>query len=206
MQDMRRAAMSGNQLDARKAKAARNAFERGLDNLAAFGSAAHNIGGFVNNSNVQVSAGTGAAWSTSNPLVQLADLNKLVADAIIGSGETITFDTVLLPLRQYLLASQTFLDTQNPRTVLESFQAANPFVTLVAPWNVLDGAGVGAKDRLVCYSRSEEVCGLVIPQEFEVLAPQPKGFAFRMFGFGRTAGSVIFRPVGVRYMDLLATA
>jgi len=201
VQDMYRAAFTGVPLEARKGQAARRRVETEIDDIAATGNAAHNIQGFINNSNVEISASTGAVWTT-NPTVMLADLNKLVADAITAAQETVTFDTVLMPLAQYLLASQTLVDTQNPQTVLSAFKNANPQITLIDSWNVLDGAGESAKDRLVCYSRSPENVGLVIPLEFELRPPQAVNLAFKIIGHARTAGSVIYRPVSVRYMDL----
>jgi len=140
VQDMYRAAFTGVPLEARKGQAARRRVETEIDDIAATGNAAHNIQGFINNSNVEISASTGAVWTT-NPTVMLADLNKLVADAITAAQETVTFDTVLMPLAQYLLASQTLVDTQNPQTVLSAFKNANPQITLIDSWNVLDGAG-----------------------------------------------------------------
>jgi len=201
IQDMYRAAFTGVPLEARKAQACRKSVELKIDSIAATGKASHNIEGFVNNSNVQISASTGAVWTT-NPTVMLADLNKLVADAVTAAQETVVFDTVLMPLAQYLLASQTLVDTQNPQTVLSAFLNANPSITLVDSWNVLDGAGASGKDRLVCYSRSSENVGLVIPLEFSLRPPQANNLAFKIVGHARTAGSVIYCPIACRYMDL----
>lgn len=202
IQDLRRAAFSGVPLDARKAKAARNAYERGLDNLAAVGSSAHNIGGFVAASGVEISALAAAgAWSTKTGVEMLADLNKLVNEYIVNNKETIMPDTLLLPTAQYLLMSQTQMDTQNSRTLLEAFKASNPSVNMVEPWNVFDGSGVGPSDRAVLYRRDPEIVELVIPQEFEVFAPEPRNLAFIVNCHGRTAGTCIYRPLGIRYID-----
>lgn len=201
IQDLRRAAFSGQPLEARKAKAARNAWERGLDSLAARGSAAHNIGGFINATGVEITAAVGAVWAGLDSSLILADVNKLVSEAIVNSKETITFNTLLLPTVQYLKISQTQMDTTSSRTVLEAIKASNPTITEIAPWNVLDGAGDSGKDRGILYAKSEEYMGLVIPQEFEVVGPQPKNLAFRMLGHGRTGGVAVFRPLGMRYID-----
>lgn len=201
IQDLRRAAFSGVPLDARKAKAARNAYERGLDNLAATGSAAHNIGGFVAATGIEISAAIGAVWSGKTGTEVLADLNKLVNDFITNNRETILPDTLLLPTAQYLKLSQTQMDTANNRTALEAFKASNPSVNMVEPWNVFDGAGDSGKDRAVLYRRDPEILEMVIPQEFEVFAPEPRNLAFVVNCHGRTAGTCIYRPLGIRYMD-----
>ena len=202
IQDLRRAAFSGVPLDARKAKAARNAYERGLDGLAATGSAAHNIGGFVAAAGVEISTLAAAgAWSAKTSVQILADLNKLVNEFITNSKETIMPDSLLLPTAQFLTLSQTQMDTTSSRTVLEAFRASNPSVNLIEPWNVFDGAGVGPSDRMVLYRRDPEILEMVIPQEFEVFAPEPRNLAFVVNCHGRTAGTCIYRPLGVRYMD-----
>lgn len=201
IQDLRRAAFSGVPLDARKAKAARNAYERGLDGLAATGSAAHNIGGFVAATGIEISAAIGAVWSGKTGAEVLADLNKLVNDYITNNKETIMPDTLLLPTSQYLKMTQTQMDTANSRTVMEAFKASNPSVNMVEPWNVFDAAGDSGKDRAVLYRRDPEIVELVIPQEFEVFAPEPRNLAFVVNCHGRTAGTCIYRPLGIRYMD-----
>jgi hypothetical protein len=202
IQDLRRAAFSGVPLDARKAKAARNAYERGLDALAARGNAAANIGGFVNAANVSISTPAAAGvWSGKTGPQILADLNKLVNEYIVANKETILPDTLLLPTAQYLTLTQTQMDTQNSRTVLEAFRASNPMVTMVDSWNVFDLAGAGPSDRIVLYKRDPEILELVIPQEFEVFAPEPRNLAFIVNCHGRTAGTCIYRPLGIRYMD-----
>lgn len=202
IQDLRRAAFSGVPLDARKAKAARNAYERGLDALAARGSAAHNIGGFINASNVVISTLAAAGtWSTKTAAEILADLNKLVSDYVVANRETIMPDTLLVPTDQYLRMTQTQMSADNSRTVLEAFRASNPSITLVDSWNVLDTAGAGATDRIALYKRDPEILELVNPQEFEVFAPEPRNLAFIVNCHGRTAGTCIYRPLGIRYMD-----
>lgn len=202
VQDMYRAAYSGVPLDAMRARRQRIAIEREIDTIAGVGKASHGIKGFVNNTDVQTSSSTAGAWSASTPLAMLADLNKLVSDAISALGGENPFDTVLLPTDQFLLASQTPLSPELGLSVIEVFKKNNPFITLVTDWNALNAAGGSGKDRLMVYSRSNESVGLVIPLEFDVQPPQPHNLAFKNFAYARTAGAVIFVPMHCRYLDI----
>ena len=203
IQDMRRAAFAGVPLDARKAMAARKAFERGIDNLAASGSTQDNITGFLRSSVVGVTTPVGGVWSGLTAVEILADLNKLVSEMVIASKEAYLPDTVLLPTAQHILISQKRMSTDSDDTVLTAFLKANPFVRTVASWNKLATATDAGAARGVAFKRDPEIMELVIPEEFEVLPPQPKNYAFNVLAHGRTAGCAIYRPLGIRYIDTI---
>ncbi len=207
IQDIRRAAFSGRPLVARKAIAARRIWERKLDEIAAIGAPEAAIAtGALNNASVAIealaSAGTwGSAGKLADPSLVLDDMNALTKALVTGSQEHYFATRVLVPLDQFMQISQSRMTAENPETVREAFLRANPTVTSVDPWNKLAGAGVGPSDRIMAYMQDPEVIELVIPQEFEVLPPQPKNLAFQVLAHGRTAGTAINRPLGVVYMD-----
>lgn len=203
IQDIRRAAFAGQPLSARKATEARAAFERKVDSIAAFGAPDHGIAdGFLNNGNVAIQALAAAGvWSGKTPTQVLADLNLLVKAVFVDSKEKHRPDTVLLPTLQFMQVSQTRMSTDQGETILEAFLRANPFVQRVDSWNLLDGAGAGSSDRAVAFASNVDVAELVNPQEFEVFPPQPKNLAFSVACHGRTAGCVVARPLGAKYMD-----
>lgn len=203
IQDIRRAAFSGQPLTARKALAARRLWERKLDAVAALGDADSGIGeGCLNNSSVGIEPLAAAgAWSSKTAQAILDDLNALMLSMVVTSKELYQPNSLLLPTAQFMKISQTRMATDTSETVLEAFMRANPFIRSVDSWNLLSGAGVGSLDRAMAYVRDPEVLELQIPQEFEVLPPQPKNFAFSVLCHGRTAGTAVFRPLGLRYMD-----
>ena len=197
------AAFSGKPLSARKATAARRLWERKLDEIAALGAAAAGIpSGAINNSDVAITALAAAGvWSGKTAQQILDDLNALAKSVVVDSKENFMADSLLLPLDQYILISQLRFSVDNSETVLEAFLRANPMISSVEPWNVLAGAGAGSTDRALLYMRSPEVLELVIPQEFEVLPPQPKNLAFNVLCHGRTAGTCVYEPLAMKYMD-----
>ena len=203
LQDVRRAAFSGQPLPARKAVAARRAFERKLDDIAASGAADDGIAsGAVNNANVSITALAAAGvWSGKTGAQIVADLNDLVKSVVVDSKEAYMADTVLMPLDQYMLISQTEYATGYPATILETFLRNNPSIQRVEPWEKLDQAGAASADRVMAFMSDPEIIEHVIPQEFEVLPPEARGLGWRVACHGRTAGIAVHRPLGVKYLD-----
>lgn len=211
IQDMRRAAFSGKPLSARKALAARRVFERGLDEIAAFGAPDDGIpNGLLNKpvgsgtGQIRGTAVTAANWldATADPDKMVSDLNKAVQEMIQDSEETQTPNLLLVPTAIYLRMAHLRMSKDNSETVLEAFLRANPYVSEVQPWNLLrgvDGAS-GNNSRGLLMNRDPDVLELVIPQEFEVLPPQARNYAFKVLCHGRTAGTVVYRPLGLRYL------
>lgn len=202
LQDIRAAAFSGQPLSARKAIAARRAFERKLDEIAAVGAPDFGIAsGLLNNSSVNIaSLAAAGAWSTKAGSAMLDDLNALVTEQVTQSKGLYRGSLVLLPISQYLLASQTYMSTDNTESVLTTFQRLNAGIR-VDWWDKLDGAGAGPSDRAVLFEQSPDVLELQIPQEFEVLPPQAHNYGFKTLCHGRTAGTAVYRPLGITYMD-----
>lgn len=210
LQDIRRAAFSGKPLSARKASAARRAWERGLDSVAALGAPDDGIPDGICNKTVGTSDGqirgnavTAAAWkdATLDPDQMVADLNAGVQDMIEASDEAHTPNLLLLSLANFLRLSQTRMSTENSETALEAFLRSNPFIEEVASWNKLkevDGAGDNTRGLLL--ERSPDVVELVISQEYEVLSPQPHNYGFRVLAHGRTGGVDLHRPLGLHYL------
>lgn len=211
IQDLRRAAMSGNQLDLRRARAARRAVERKVDDIAATGDAKGKLKGFLNHPNVSVltaaNDGTSTRWvqGRATPktaaLIQ-ADMHNVVNTVRSVSKEVHTANTLLLPSYEFGYLSQTPVGSDNQATVLRSFLANNPFISNIESWYKLDTAdAAGTGPRMVAYDRSPEVLELVIPQEFEQLPPQARNLAFVVPCHARVGGVVVYYPLGLIYMD-----
>jgi len=212
IQDMRRAALSGQPLTARKAIAARRVWERGLDDIAATGAPQDGIANGLLNKTIGTSAGqirgttmTAASWAdaTSTGDTMVADLNLAVQEMIEDSAELYTPNHLLLTTSLFLRLSHKRMSTDTSETALEAFLRTNPWIEDVQPWNLLkavDGAS-GNNSRGLLYRKSPEVVELVVPQEFEILPPQVRNYAFRVLAHGRTAGTVVYRPLGLRYLS-----
>jgi hypothetical protein len=210
IQDLRRAAFSGQPLSARKAIAARRIWERGLDDIAALGAPADGIANGILNKTVGSGAGqirgtavTAAAWkdATLDADQMVKDLNAGVQGLIEDSSETQTPSLLVLSTANYLRFAHTRMSADNSESALEAFLRANPWIEDVQPWNLLKGIdGAGDNTRGMLLQKDPDVVELVIPQEFEVLPPQARNYAFKVLAHGRTAGAVVYRPLGLRYL------
>jgi hypothetical protein len=214
--DMRRAAMSGRDLIGRKFAALRRTGEQALDRIAAFGLPSAGIATGLLNKVVGTSAGqirgtamTAASWdATPDAIGMVTNLNQAVTEFVSDSKETRTPDTLVLPIVSFLRLSQTYTTDGSPQSALQRFLESNGFVRKVVPWNLLsavDGGGAN-QSRGLLMNYDADVCSLVVPQEFRMLPIQPENFAFKGLATFRTAGTCVYRPLGLRYLTGLPTA
>jgi len=211
IQDLRRSAMSGSQLEMRKARAARRGIELRIDDIAATGYAAGQMKGFINHPNVSISAavsdGTSARWvGGRSPPKAPADIKQDMYNAVVAvwdaTLQTFSADSIVLSTTEYGHISQTENSPLSDRTILQSFLQNNLSVRMVDFWyklNTADAAGTGP--RMVVYKKDPEVLELVIPQDFEQFPPQAKNLSFVVPCHARCGGVVIRYPLAMVYMD-----
>lgn len=221
IQDLR-AAMSvqygtGAQLDQIFADTARLAHEMFIDDVAAYGSAARGIDGFVTHSaipTVTVSAG-GGAWTTTlatvsdaNNAIIVADLNKLtqsVEQATLGIRKP---DTLILPLSvKPRVMAPSAISQFNPGSVIELWLKQQDTIKNVFFWSKLDAAQSDGNltantARAMVYKRDPSVVGLVIPQLFEQFPPQARGMAFKVPCHSRIGGIKLPYPLACAKMNV----
>ncbi len=214
VQDLRRAAMSGNSLEGRRGKAARRAIELKIDSIAAVGDAGAKLKGFLNHPNVSIYSaltdGTSARWcqgrgsgvAPKSPNRIQADMHTVVNNIRSTTKEIHSPDTMLLPSFEFGHVMQTPVASDNQTTILRSFLANSPYITNVDSWHKLDAAdAAGTGPRLVAYQRTSEVLELEIPQDFEQFPPQAQNLAYVVPCHARVGGVIIYYPLAVAYMD-----
>lgn len=207
IQEIRSAQMANLNLDARKAEAARRAFEEAVERIARSGNAETGLKGFLNHANVPrgdaaAGASTDTEWSEKTPAEIVADISAAVAkiredtDAV-ESGPFV----LLLPDAQYTLIATTQNSAASDVTILEFVLKSNPWIEEIVPWYALKGAGTGGTDRMILYTRNPSKLTLEIPQDFEQLEVQEKGLEFEVPCHGRIGGVIVYRPFSIRYVD-----
>jgi hypothetical protein len=195
VEDLRRSAFAGTQLDSRLARSARNAIEFELDELAAFGHKESNLLGFLNNPFVPIEQGKpwfGTQNKTSRQIMD--DLAELVTKMVETTNELHAPDTILLPIKHFAYIAQTPVSDKSETTILKAFLANSPYITGIDSWQKLNG-------RAVAYKRSPEILELEIPQEFEQFPPQPRNMEFVINCHAKFAGVTIYYPKAVRYLE-----
>ncbi len=207
VQDMRRIAFmapqGGGNLDVKRAAAARRAIEAAIDDIAAVGNPDAGFDGFVNNSNVPVFAAPTGNWTTTASASQIiADLNAFVQKVITQTNQVEIPDTILLPIAEFQVVTQTAYSTLADRTVATWFLINNPYIQDIDQWYKLNNQNAAKTGgRSVCYRRDEEVVTLEIPQEFEQFSPQLEGMEYNVPCHARIGGVAFYYPLAACYMD-----
>jgi hypothetical protein len=210
IQELRSAAMMGLAIDARKAKTVRDVMERKLDSLICQGDAQVSMTGLANNAGVSLAAGLTGSWA--NPATTTDNIQKdweKIAQTVFnatlgihGNPENGSQLTVAVAPAQYSALAARRIDGYNMMTMLEYIKAHNPFIKQILPWARLatqDAAGTGP--RVIAFHQDPDVVETVIPQDFEMLAPQPKSLGYSVPCHMRWGGVVIRRPKAIVYAD-----
>lgn len=204
IQDLRRSALSGMQLDTARASAARRAIESAMDEILAFGLPEAGLPGFLTNPNVPVVSLPTGAWAggvTTHAQV-LADLHYLVKTVVTNTKTIYIPDTMLLDVASFQFLAGTTIGADLNATLLQAFLRTNPHIKNIDMWEKLDTADAARTGpRIVVYLRDPEVVEGEIPQEFEQFPPQPRMLAFDVPCHGRVGGTVIRHPLSMAYAD-----
>jgi hypothetical protein len=208
IQDLRAAALMGQNIDERLANQARKVMERTFDNLLAIGSATHGMTGFANNANVPVdpSATTGG-WDTASSDVIQADLEVMareVFDTTKGAHGDPDVDggvTLVLPSTAFSLIAGKRLDEFHDTTILEWAKSKLTFIKEITSWGRLDTAGASSATRAVAFAKDPDVVSGILPQDFEQMPPQPRGLGFQVSCHMRFGGVVWRYPLAGAYFD-----
>ncbi len=201
--DLAAAAFSGVPLDTKKQEAARKAWERQLDEIAATGETSTGIKGITNHANIQaVSAAEAGLWSAKTSIQIHADVIKMFR-AIVSTTKGVVTPTVLaLDVDHDALISVKSWSADNSSnvTVKDFLLKAMPGLRIIQ-WARLDVADAGGDGpRIVMFGDDRDVCEFVI-NDMTMLAPQVSGLGIEIPMYGRTAGIVASQPKGVAYMD-----
>jgi hypothetical protein len=212
--EIRAAAARGVPLDETTVMAATSAIERTMDRLLAFGDSESGFTGLVNDAGIATDNMVSLTGSWTDPADWLTNLNKLVAEtrarlkqaSQLPNGDLVpAFDRfqVLLPTEQYAQIKQNPYSDMSPLSVLQVFLDNNSeWVSGVAEWSALDGAGATEKDRAICYPLTPMALGAAIGREFTPEAPQPEGLRINVPCSASCGGTVIRYPVAFSYMDI----
>lgn len=208
IQELRAGAKVGRPIDQSKAVAAERAVAAEIDRVAALGDEASGLIGLLNQPNaldftVPVGKGSSAdtTWKTKTPQEILADMYGIESYAYTITKEVETSDTLLLPPAQYQLVATTNFSEKSELTILEVFLRNAQHVKAVDQWHRLEGIGDGGSDRMVAYRRSLDAVRLILPIDFEMLPPEPRGLESVVPCHARVGGVVSPYPLSICYGD-----
>jgi hypothetical protein len=203
-QEIRRSRMAGRSLDARRAKAAKRAYDEKIESIAWSGDTAHNLSGFITYPGITQyvvpngSAGT-ATWVSKTPDEIVKDIKGLllaVTDTTNGIEQP---DTLLVPYEQYMDISTRRMTDGDSKTVLSFIKDNFPMLKNFEWLTQLKGAGTGGTDQMMCYPKSPDTLTLEIPMPYSQLPPQVKGLGFEILTEGRCGGLIVYYPLAISY-------
>jgi hypothetical protein len=208
--EIRRAMYAGFDLEQRRARAARQAIDQRIDQIAWFGDANYNIQGFIDYPGiteyiVPVGAAGDTTWATKTADEILADLNGIYDAIYVSTAGKEMPDTILLPIQQNQLIRNTRIGTASDTTIYEFFTRNHPGVTIEELVELNDAGDPDTDDnetdRFMAYQRSEDKVTLEIPMAFEQLEEEKEGMEYQIPCHASTAGVIIYYPMSVAYGD-----
>jgi hypothetical protein len=206
--DLARAAMAGNMLDSKRQKAAKDILERKHDTLAVFGDSVAGLGGFANNSSVDAvalaSAGTWATKAAATEGYKIhADIVKLCQNIVDDTVGEFKADTLAMTPGMAFLVRTSVMSTTDSRTVIQALRDSGLPIDILE-WQRLGLADAGLDGpRVIAFQRDPNVVEYVAPGGgFTEESPQMQNLAFVVNCHGRSAGTCIYQPKAVSYMDV----
>jgi len=207
IQEIRRAQMTGTDLTAKEALAARRAYDETLNQVALIGDTDLGIEGLLNQSNTTAftvaNDGTGSTktWATKTADQIVRDINALVNAVVVATNGRELPDTVLLPLAQYNYIAATPRSANSDTTILAYILKNNPYIKKIDWVSELTGIGAGSTDRMVAMVADEDHMTLEVPQPFEQFPAYLDGLVYKIECHGRTGGTILYDPASVAYGD-----
>lgn len=206
LQDLRRSAEANTNLSMRKKIAAQKAAALYIDAAAATGIPEIGTKGFINHSNIPIlTLPNVGSWNleTVTPIQILADIAAMVNAVAQNSKETFEADTFVFSnvLYDYINTKPASSTVPN-ETILQVAKRNHPEITSWDRWQRLNGAGVSATNRMICYKKDPEVMEFTLPLPFEELPPQPKNLAFQIPCHSRVGAFEIHYPLAAVYGDV----
>ena len=195
-QDIRQSRMQGLfDIATEKARSAREAHDRKLDELIRLGDVPRAITGIVDASGTyHVTAATGAWASTATAAQILADFGLAYSAIFNGTTGIEDPDTAVFPSTVWPRISTLQNSTASDATVLDYMKRAYPGITLWRQDAGLNTAGDGATACVMVYSRDRSRIRALMPMALRPLPLEQHGLVFKMVFESRYAGLAIPRP------------
>lgn len=206
-QDLREAQRLGISLDAENGVAAREGWERLLENIVASGYGNTDMVGFLNNSAVNVDTEVAALHTLSGENLYNR-MKTIVSDLILAQknvGGLQPNQMTVYPALFEALVNKHF-SVDNTRSVLSAlqdyFQARGMAGFRFVSWRFCEEAGASGKHRCVLHRKDPAITRAVVSVPFEQLPIFRTKYGWEVPCHARTAGVVIRRVAGVNYIDV----
>lgn len=199
-EELQAALYSNTPIDAMKALAARNANERKIDELLAFGDPEIGMYGLLNNPNIPYIDVTDD-FPTADPAEMLLDLQRMERTPYTATKQHWKPDTLLVTPAVYSRISQTPISAQAPQeTVLTAFLRNSRSIRRVEEWYLLETANAGAP-RAMAYKYDPMTLQGIVPLMLYSMPPEQRGLHTITNVLSRVGGTVVYRPLSAVYLN-----
>lgn len=215
--DLRAAAFAQKPLESMLAMAVRESMERQFEEVCAYGNSTLNLFGFASapaSLNIPETTSTGTLWASAtiaNVLIDVDNMSKKIFDQSKGKwrGNVLALGTTEFSAVSTRRIAESFA---SDLTLIKYILQANPWITDIVHWPMLDNADGGTCDEFVgpsggaarkmLYQRDPMVLSAVVAQEFEQFAPQQEKMAFVVPCHAKFGGVRVTYPLACTFMDL----
>jgi hypothetical protein len=191
--------MSGLQIDASKANAARKTMSLNFESVMAIGSSDYGFKGVANAASVSLVTATTGTWSSATALQMIGDVAKGIRAIKVDSKGAHVCNLVVLPPSLMALLEITLV-ANTAVTAIEHLRRTYPGIAF-EEWALLEDAGASSVARIVFAERSPDNYSGINVVEFEALAPQLEGMDYVVPCHQRLGGVMVRYPLSLRYMD-----
>lgn len=202
-QELQEAIQLGINLPSEDAVAARETYERFVDDLTFLGDDSKGMTGLINAEGVSITSATGTFAEQAEEVV-LKDINQL----LLGDGKGLVANTLLIPFESLAYLASTSMGSK-AGTILDFIRANNVYTATTGQPLIIraldrltNAAEGGAANRAVAYTRNPRVLKLHIPMPHTFLPTYQTGaMNFVVGGIFRVGGLEIRNTGGIRYLD-----
>lgn len=205
--EMNQAALTGMNLNARKAIEVRKHVEQLMNRTAASGASDYNLRGLLNYSGITEytvpNDGTGSTktWATKTPDQIIRDIRGLIDAVEVTTKGVEVPDTVYLPQAKFSYLASTRTGSSGDKTLLSFIKENFPQITRWDWLPELTGFGAGGTDRMFVGRLTPDAVQFCMPKALDFVAPQPRGLVWENYAYGRCGGVVIYYPLAFAFGD-----
>jgi hypothetical protein len=207
LREINRAREIGSSLDVSRLADARRVAEAGLDAVAALGDSVAGLEGILNHSAVNAATvATGVAgytWALKTADEIVTDFISVIQTMRSNTKTVYSPTHFVIPDTSFVELSTRRMSTQTDTNILDYalMRLRSLGVQGILPWYYCETAGADSTKRMVAMVRSPEAGELMIPQDFQVLAPQQKNLSVMVPTMLSTAGFKVRVPYAFEYRD-----
>jgi hypothetical protein len=195
LEEIGAAAQLGMSLATDELDAARQSYERLVEEVAFVGDASISVEGLFNTTGITTTA-AGVAWAsaTSAQIVQqIVDDFTAVRTSTLGIE---TADTLVLPIAQHALIATKAYGVEGGLTILQYLQNA---LTALMGKPIMVESDYRLTARAVVYKRAPDAMKMHIPMPLQFVPPQMFNFKVKTLGMFRFSALNIRKPASMRY-------